>query len=76
MSVEGAPVAAIAWHQTSCDQQNQVDEPPDAKAAQGEQLANRCARVTETEAVDPETAQEEGVEQCGDEVVSCVPVHI
>lgn len=71
-SVVGAPVAGIAGHQAAGDEQDQVHEPPDAQASQREQLPHCGARVAEAEAVDPEAAQEEGVEQRGDEVVSGV----
>lgn len=71
-SVVGAPVAVVAGHEAAGDEQDEVDEPPDAQAAQREQLPHGGARVAQAEAVDPETAQEEGVEQRGDEVVSRV----
>lgn len=71
-SVVGAPVAVVAGHEAAGDEQDEVDEPPDAQPAQREQLPHGGARVAQAEAVDPETAQEEGVEQRGDEVVSRV----
>lgn len=71
-SVVGAPVAVIAGHQAAGDEQDQVHEPPDAQASQREQLPDSGARVAKAEAVDPEAAQEEGVEQRGDEIVSGV----
>lgn len=71
-SVVGAPVAVIAGHQAASDEQNQVHEPPDAQASQGEQLPDGGARVAQAEAVDPKAAKEEGVQQRGDEVVSSV----
>lgn len=73
LSVVGAPVAVVAGHQAASDEQDEVHEPPDAQAPQGEQLPHRGARVAQAEAVDPKAAQEEGVEQCGDEVVPRVP---
>lgn len=74
VSVVGAPVAVVAGHQAPGDEQDQVHEPPDSKASQGEQLSNGGAGVAQAEAVHPETAQEEGVEQRGDEVVAGVPM--
>jgi len=75
-SVVCAPVAVVAGHQATGDEQDQVHEPPDAQAAQGEQLPDGGAGVAQAEAVDPEAAQEEGVQQRGDEVVAGVPVHL
>lgn len=72
-SVHGAPVAAIAGHQPTGDQQNQIHEPPDAQAPQGQQLPHGGAGVAQAEPIHSEAAQEEGVEQSGDEVVSRVP---
>lgn len=72
-SVVGAPVAVVAGHQAASDEQDEVHEPPDAQASQGEQLPHRGSRVAQTEAVNPKAAQEEGVEQRGDEVVPRVP---
>lgn len=60
--VDRAPVAAITWHQPSSDKQNEVNKPPDSKSSKRQQLPNGCARVSQTEAINPETAQEEGVE--------------
>lgn len=74
LSVVCAPVTVIAGHQSAGDEQNQVHEPPDSQASQGEQLPNRGAGVAQAETIDPETAQEEGIQQCGDEVVSSVSV--
>lgn len=68
-SVESAPVAAVAGHQTAGDEQDQVHKPPDAESSQGEELPHGRARVAQAEAVHPETAQEERVQQSGDEVV-------
>ena len=72
-SVVGTPVAVVAGHQSAGDEQDEVDEPPDAQSPQGEQLAHRRARVAQAEAVHAEAAQEEGVQQRGDEVVARVP---
>lgn len=71
-SVVGAPVAVIARHQATCDEQDQVHKPPDPQAPQGEQLPNSSAGVAQAETINPETTQEEGVQQCGDEIVSSV----
>lgn len=73
LSVVGAPVAGVAGHEAAGDEQDQVHEPPDAQTPQGEQLPHRRARVAQAEAVHAEAAQEEGVEQRGDEVVPRVP---
>lgn len=72
-SVVRAPVAGVAGRQAAGDEQDEVHEPPDAQAPQGQQLPHRRARVAQAEAVHPEAAQEEGVEQRGDEVVPRVP---
>lgn len=71
-SVVGAPVAVVAWHESSGDEEDQVHEPPDAQAAQRQQLPHGGARVSQAEAVHAETAQEERVQQRGDEVVTRV----
>lgn len=72
-SVEGAPVAVVAGHESAGDEQDEVHEPPDAQSAQRQQLAYRRASVAQAEAVDTKAAQEEGVEQRGDKVVARVP---
>lgn len=72
LSVVCAPVTVIAGHQSTGDKQNQVHKPPDSQASQGEQLPNRSPCVAQAETINPETAQEEGIQQCGDEVVSSV----
>lgn len=36
LSVVGAPVAVVAGHQATSDEQDEVHEPPDAQASQGE----------------------------------------
>lgn len=73
-SVVGAPVAVIAGHQTTSNEQDQVHKPPDSQTSQGEQFSDCSAGVAQAETVNPETTQEEGVQQCGDEVVSSVPL--
>ena len=72
VSVISAPVAVITGHQATSDEQDQVHKPPDSQASQGEQLPNSRAGVAQTETIDPETTQEEGVQQRGDEIVSSV----
>lgn len=72
-SVISAPVAVIAGHQTTGDEQDQVHEPPDSQTSQGEQLPDGGAGVAQAETIHPETTQEEGVQQSSDEVVSSVP---
>lgn len=71
--IYSTPVAAITGHQPSSDEQNQVDKPPDPESSQGQQLPDSCSSVPQTEAVDAEASQEEGVEQRGYKVVSGVP---
>lgn len=73
-SVEGAPVASVAGHQASSDEQDEIHEPPDPQASESQELPNGGARVTQAEAVDAKAAQEEGVQQRGDEVVTRVSV--
>ena len=73
MSVIGAPVAVIAGHQATGDEQDQVHEPPDSQASKGEQLPHSGAGVAQAEPIDSETTQEERVQQRGDKIVSCVP---
>lgn len=74
VSVVGAPVAVIAGHQASSDEQDQIHEPPDSQASQGEQLPDSSAGVAQAETIHPKTTQEEGVQQRGDEIVSGVSV--
>lgn len=74
VSVVGAPVAVVAGHQAAGDEEDQIYEPPDPEASQGEQLADSGASVAQTETVDPKTTQEEGVQQRGNEVVPSVSV--
>lgn len=71
-SVVGAPVAVVAGHQAASDEQDQVHEPPDSQASKSEQLPNSGTRVAQAETINPKTAQEEGVQQRGDEIVSSV----
>lgn len=72
MSVESAPVAVVTWRQTPSDEEDQVNEPPDAQASQRQQLAHSGTSVAQAEAVHSKAAQEEGVQQSGDEIVSGV----
>lgn len=74
VSVVGAPVAVITGHQAASDEQDQVHEPPDSQASQGEQLPHSSASVAKAETINPKTTQEEGVQQRGDEIVSSVSV--
>lgn len=62
MSVESAPVAAVAGSQSPCYQENEVHKPPDAKATQGEQLSHRSPGVSETEPIDAKTSQKKWVQ--------------
>lgn len=73
-SVERAPVAAVAGHQSSGYEEDEIHKPPDSQASESEQLPDGGARVPQTEAVHAEAAQEEGVQECGDEVVTRVSV--
>lgn len=62
MSVESAPVAAVAGGQSPCYQENEVYKPPDAKATQGKQLSHCSPSVPETEPIDTKTSQEKWVQ--------------
>lgn len=71
-SVVGAPVAVVTGHETTGDEEDEVHKPPDAKASKGQQLPHSGPSVAKTEAVNAKTTQEEGIQQCGDEVVTRV----
>lgn len=71
-SVERAPVAAVARRQSSGYEEDEIHEPPDSQASESEELPDGGARVAQTEAVHAEAAQEERVQERGDEVVARV----
>lgn len=60
--VDSAPVAAIAWHEPSSDEQYKIDEPPDPKSSKCQQLPNCRSSVSQTEAIHSKASQEEGIE--------------
>lgn len=72
-SVHRAPVAAIAGHQPSGDEENQIHEPPDAQASERQQLPHGGPCVAQAEAIHSEATQEKRVEQSGYKIVSGVP---
>lgn len=47
------------------DDQDEVDQSPDAKATKGEELGDTETCVSKVEAVDAESAKEEGKQDCG-----------
>ena len=63
------PVAVVLRVQPAGDQQDDVDEPPDSHAAEGEELPDCGARLAQAEAVQPQEAQQDRVEQRRQEVV-------
>lgn len=73
LSVHGAPVAAIAGHQPSGDEENQIHEPPDPEASERQQLPHGRPRVAQAEAIHSEATQEKRVEQSGYKIVPGVP---
>lgn len=74
--VVSAPVAIITGHQATSDEQDQVHKPPDSQASQGQKLPNSSSSVAQAETIHPKASQEEGVQQCGYEIVSSVSVEI
>lgn len=73
LSVHRAPVAAIAGHQPSGDEENQIHEPPDPEASERQQLPHSSPRVAQAEAIHSEATQEKRVEQSGYKIVPGVP---
>jgi len=47
------------------EDQDEVDDVPDAEAAEGDELQDAQAGVPQVEPVDAEFAQEEGEQECG-----------
>ncbi|TSR04293.1 hypothetical protein Baya_10900 [Bagarius yarrelli] len=70
--VECAPVAAVAGRQSSSYEQDEIHKPPNSQTSESQKLPDGSARVAQTEAVHAEAAQEKGVEERGDEVVTRV----
>lgn len=73
-SVERAPVAAVAGHQSSGYEEDEIHKPPDSQASESEEFPDGGARVAQAEAVHAEAAQEERVQERRDEVVTGVSV--
>jgi hypothetical protein len=63
------PIGVVGRHQLAVDEQNDVDEPPEAESAQCDHLADRDADVTQRVAIDGEQAEEDRIEERGQEVV-------
>ena len=69
----GDPVAVVLGVEAAGHQQDDVDQPPDAHASQGQQLADCGAGLAEAESVEAEEAEQDGVEEGRQEVVVRVP---
>ena len=69
----GDPVAVVLGVEAARHQEDDVDQPPDAHAAQGQQLSDGGAGLAEAEAVEAEEAEQDGVEERRQEVVVRIP---
>ena len=66
------PVATVFRHEIAGHQQDDVYNPPDANAANGEHFANGSARVYEVKTVNSKKAKQQGEKQGGHKVVAIV----
>ena len=63
------PVGVIFRSEFSGDEQDDVDDPPDAEATHGQELSDGGARLSEAEPVEAQKPEEDGVEEGRQEVV-------
>lgn len=64
------PITTISRHQSSCNKQNDVYDPPNPQSTKGQKLANCCRDVTHAESVYSKEPQEDGKYQGTDEVLT------
>ena len=63
------PVGAVLRTELAGDDEDDVDNPPDAEAAKSEEFADRRSGLAHAEPVEAEKPQEDGVQEGGEEVV-------
>ena len=67
------PIASVFGHEIACRQQNYVNNPPNSKASHSEQFSDRGSRVSQTEPIHPEEAQQKRIQKCRCEIVTRIP---
>lgn len=67
------PRAVVRGSKVTSNEEEDVDEPPDTTATERQQFSNSRAQVPQTKPVNTQKAQKYGIEERGEEVVSCVP---
>ncbi len=65
----GHPIATVLWLKLSRDYEHNVDDPPHSQAAQRQKLAHGGAGLAQAKPVQADEAQEDGIEEGGQEVV-------
>ena len=55
-----APITVICRHQTSSDEENNVNDPPDTKPTERQQFPNSCGHVAHAEAIHSKESQKDG----------------
>lgn len=73
LSVHSAPVAAVAGHEATGDEENQINEPPDPQSSQSQQFPHGGPGMAQAESIHSKATQEKRVEQSGYKIVSSVP---
>ena len=59
---EWDPIGTVFWHQSSADEQDNVDNPPNADTTESEQFSYCSSSVTQTESVNAQETKENAVE--------------
>lgn len=66
------PVAPVFGHEIASSQQNNVNNPPNSNASYREQFTDSGSRVSQTEPIHTEEAQQERIQKCRCEIVTRV----
>ena len=67
------PIRTVFRCQSTANEQNNINYPPDTNTAQSEQLSNCCTSLAQAESVDTKESQKYAVDQCCCEIVASIP---
>lgn len=67
------PIGTVFGCQSTTDQQNDVNYPPNAHAAKRKKLSNCCSSLTQTKPVNTQKSEQNTVDQSGGEIMACIP---
>lgn len=66
------PITSIFGRQLACDQQNDINNPPDATSTKRQQFSDGRTNVTQTESVNTGKPQQNGIQKCCQKIMICV----